>query len=103
MADVIYTMRLRAVGNPDHGQYAPVSNPEVVMGSTFAEMREHAQKYQEDWDLGGGNWTDPVVKQGSKVVGHFSYNLRLWEGRPSRTGADRREIKIEAVAQGGAL
>jgi hypothetical protein len=87
---VTYTMRLKSVGNPDFGQYSPVSDPKTVDGSTLAEMREAAQAYIDEWNLGGGNWTDPVVKQGSKVVGHFSYNLRFWEGRSVRGDSSRR-------------
>lgn len=89
----MYTMRLRSVGNPDFRQYAPISEPETVTGSTLAEMRAHAERYIKFWDLGGGNWTSPVVKQGKKVIGHFSYNLRFWEGKGYVEG--QREIKIE--------
>lgn len=83
-----YEMRLRSVGNPDFGQYAPVSEPEVVTGNTLAEMRAHCERYIEFWDLGGGNWMSPVVRENvpgrkaKKTVGHFSYNGRLWEGTP---------------------
>jgi hypothetical protein len=99
----IYTMRLKSVGNPDFGQYSPVSDPKAVEGSTLAEMREAAQAYIDEWNLGGGNWTNPVVKQGSKVIGHFSYNLRFWEGRPGRWDATHREILITDGVKGGAL
>jgi len=103
MSEQIFSMKLRSVGNPDHGQYAPVSEPEVVTGSSLAEMRKACEAYIEKWDLGGGNWTNPVVKQGSKVVGYFSYNGRLWEGRPGRWDAPRKEILIDAAPVGGGL
>jgi hypothetical protein len=99
----MYTMRLRSVGNPDFGQYAPVSDPEVVTGSTLVELRAAAQAYIDKWDLGGGNWISPVVKQGSKIVGHFSYNLRFWEGRPGRWDAACREIQITDGVKAGVL
>lgn len=97
----MYTMRLRSVGNPDFGQYAPVSEPETVQRSTLAEMRDAAQAYIDKWDLGGGNWVDPVVMQGGKAIGHFSYNLRFWEGRPGRWDISRKEILIDAAPAGG--
>lgn len=99
---VIYTMLLRSVGNPDFGQHSPVSEPKMVEGSTLAEMRDAAQAYIDEWSLGGGNWTNPVVQQGSKVVGHFSYNLRFWEGRPGRWDVEHREILISDGVKGGA-
>lgn len=92
----MYTMRLRSVGNPDFRQYAPISDPKTVTGTTLAEMRAHAQEYIQFWDLGGGNWTNPVVKLDGKVIGHFSYNGRLWEGKRYSAEDPEREINIEA-------
>lgn len=85
-----FQMLLESVGNPDHGQYAPVSNPKWVAGNTLKEMRKRAHNYQRHWELGGGNWTNPEVLQGKTVVGHFSYNLRFWDG-----SGDRRTRKDE--------
>lgn len=99
-----YEMKLRSVGNPDFGQYAPVSNPETVAGQTLAEMRAHCERYIEFWNLGGGNWTDPAVmevvpgRKSKKTVGHFSYNGRLWSISPSKSIPGKfEEIKIEVV------
>lgn len=99
----MYTMRLRSVGNPDFGQYAPVSSPKSVTGATLQELRSEAQTYIDENDLGGGNWVDPVVKLGAKVIGYFSYNLRFWEGRPGRWDAPQKEILIQDGVKGGVL
>lgn len=101
MSDQIFTMRLSSCGNPDFGQYEPLSPPKVVTGSTLAEMRKAAEDYIGEWELGGGNWKNPVVKQGSKVIGHFSYNGRFWEGRPGRWDLKKNEILIDAAPAGG--
>src|SRR5258705_3765676 len=69
MSEQIFTMRLSSCGNPDWGQYAPISEPKVVTGSTLAEMRKAAEAYSEENNLGGGNWMNTVVKQGKKVIG----------------------------------
>jgi hypothetical protein len=101
---VKYIMVLRSVGNPDFQQYAPVSNPEVVTGNTLKEMRAHAERYKEFWNLGGGNWTNPTVisTNGNKIVGHFSYNGRFWEGdgkfKSFKDMEKRREINIKTGA-----
>lgn len=102
MNEQIFTMSLRSVGNPDWGQCAPISNPKTVQGSSLAEMRAAAQAYIDEWNLGGGNFVDPVVKQGSKVIGHFSYNLRFWEGRAVRGMSSKKEILIDVAPAGGA-
>ncbi len=97
-----FTMRLSSIGNPDFSQYAPISNPKTVKGITLAEMRRKAMAYSSEWDLGGGNWACPVVKIGKRVVGHFSYNGRFWEGaKPPSRIEDMTEIGIEDDGKGG--
>jgi len=93
-----YQMFLSSVGNPDYSQWAPVSDPKWVAGTTLKEMRKHAQVYQDKWNLGGGNWTQPDVLEGDKVVGHFSYNGCFWEGTAEESRGKKpdewKEIKI---------
>lgn len=74
----MFQIRLRSVGNPDFGQYASVSEPEVVRVNTIEEAQKAARDYIEKWDLGGGNWVEPEVKSGKMVLGHISYNGRYW-------------------------
>ena len=73
-------MLLTSVGNPDHDQYSPVSNPKWVDGDTLTEMQDHATEYQSYWNLGGGNWTNPELLEGKKLIGHFGYNGGLYPG-----------------------
>ena len=91
-----YQMLLESAGNPDWGQYAPISEPLWVAGDTVRTMRKAAEAYRTKWELGGGNWTMPEVLEGDKVVGHFSYNLRFWEGKfDSKNWEKAKEIMIE--------
>lgn len=69
-----YTMRLKSVGNPDFRQYAPISIPKAVTGNSVEEMVALAEKYRDYWDLGFGNWTDPAIREGGKIVGFVRYN-----------------------------
>lgn len=75
-----YVMILQSVGNPDFSQYAPVSNPTAVKGSTLRAMVKAAEDYREEWNLGGGNWVDPEVRLNGKPVAWISYNGRVWDG-----------------------
>lgn len=77
-----YRVMLSSCGNPDFGQYAPISNPSAVDGDTLAELRKACKDYQEFWNLGGGNWDNGRVIENAtgKLMGHFSYNLRFWAG-----------------------
>lgn len=72
------TLKLRSVGNPDHGQYAPVSEKKTVEVSTIAEAIKACEDYIEEWNLGGGNFVDPRVMQDGKHIGYISYNGRFW-------------------------
>ena len=90
-----YKMVLTSTGNPDFGQYAPISDPLTVIDDSLVAMREACARYINEWDLGGGNWDSPVVYDGDKAIGYFSYNLRLWVGKPGMRPQDRREILIE--------
>jgi len=84
-----FSCRLRSVGNPDFGQHAPVSEPRVVDADTLPGIVAACRQYIEEWDLGGGNWTDPMVREGGKAVGKVSYNGRVWR-------KDGVEITVEA-------
>lgn len=85
-----YQMTLKSVGNPDFRQYAAISPPVKVATDTLAEMAEVVETYIRYYELGGGNWPMPVVQEGARKVGYFSYNGRLWDG----LGAAAREVAL---------
>jgi len=87
-----YTMRCRSVGNPDHGQYLPISNPTMISALTLSELREQALAYIATWSLGGGNWPNCKVKQDGKIIGLMSYNGRFWT--TEKDWQKRKEINI---------
>ena len=83
-----YVMVLSSVGNPDLGQFAPMSEPAAVKGKTLAAMVRTAEEYRDFWDLGGGNWVDPEIRTShGHRIGRISYNGRVW-------GMDGSEIKV---------
>lgn len=91
----MYTMTLQSVGNPDFGQYEPISEPLTVHAPTLEGMRAAAEEYIDFWDLGGGNWVSPVVRdEAGNAIGHFSYNLRLWEGDGTGDWKKAKEIRL---------
>lgn len=75
-----YRVLLSSCGNPDFGQYAPISPRGAVDVETLKEARDCCEAYIEEFNLGGGNWDGGQVidnKTGKKIA-TFSYNLRLW-------------------------
>ena len=86
-----FTVRLASVGNPDYGQYTPVSNPETFVGASVEECAKACLEYIEKWNLGGGNWTTPPVKRAGKTVAFVSYNGRIWT--PEEKAASDKTLK----------
>lgn len=84
-----FTARLRSVGNPDFGQYAPISNPLVVEGNTLADIVKRWRDYQRDWDMGNGNCPYIPVKMGKRTVAHLAFGDRLYHPKRERSLSDK--------------
>ena len=79
---MVYQIKCRTVGNPDFGQYAPISVPEIMEAETIDELRIKVQGYMDKWSVGTGNWPNPVVKADGKRYGKMYCNgvvLAPWE------------------------
>jgi hypothetical protein len=74
----MYLIKCRSVGNPDHGQYAPVSEPQTVTADTIEKVISLAQSYISENGLGGGNWPNCKILLDGKSIGYVSYNGRFW-------------------------
>jgi hypothetical protein len=85
----MYTLDLFSHGNPDLGQYAPVSDRESVRADSLEDLREAARDYIRRWNLGSGNWPLPTVYEDGKPVGRLAYNLQLATGLETLTGLER--------------
>ena len=73
-------VNLESCGNPDYGQYAPLSPQlgKVVKSIEVAQLA--VNKYIQEYGLGGGNLAggqviDAVTR---KEIGYISYNGRFW-------------------------
>jgi len=88
----MYVCYVSTAGNPDYRQYAPISDAEWIEADTLEDLREKIDEYKDDWDVGMGNWKDPIVYQvhgkTKKKIGSLSYNLRLWV-KPSTIVGDK--------------
>jgi hypothetical protein len=74
----MYAVKLKAPGNPDFRQYAPVAVDKMVRAANLAGISRAARDYITDNDLGGGNFApDPITKNGESV-GRVSYNGKIW-------------------------
>lgn len=73
------TVKLSSVGNPDFGQYAPLSLPKLVNISSLKEASEKCRTYIAYWNLGGGNWSGGQVYNGKKQIANISFNGRIWD------------------------
>lgn len=83
-------------GNPDHGQYAPLSELEAYVVGSFEEASAACRSYIQMWDLGGGNWNggDIYSKEGVAIA-EVSYNGRVWKKQKGIRDINN-EILLEA-------
>lgn len=82
----MYTVKLSSCGNPDHGQFAPLSDTKLIRVATLEEASEKCLAYIAYWNLGGGNWSGGQVYDAKKQIAQISYNDRIWD-------MDDKEIK----------
>ena len=88
-----FSVQLSNVGNPDYRQDSGRPLPETVCGwaqvDTLKEASELCRLYISFYELGGGNWNGGLITQNDNglVVGHVSYNGRVWEGATWTRGA----------------
>jgi len=77
-----YAVQLCTVGNPDWGQYAPVTDAEWKIVATMSEAKAAVGDYLERNDgISGGNWapeSGQVWDHQGKLVARFTYSLRCW-------------------------
>ena len=97
----VFTVKLQSRGNPDFRQdpYRSVYGvPDVEAHvQTLKEARDLCRAYISYFDLGGGNWTGGQIVRVSDglVIGHVSYNGRVWACSSGREWtAETKEIKL---------
>jgi hypothetical protein len=82
--DLSYTMILKSVGNPNYGQYAPISNELTITAKNIKGLIVQCSKYIDKYHLGGGNWPNPeILHPINGNIGYISYNGRAWHKQGS--------------------
>ena len=80
----MYTVELYSRGNPDLGQYAPVSDREAAQADSLEDLRAVVREYIRRWDLGSGNWPLPPLYEDGKLIGGLAYNMQIVGEQGSR-------------------
>jgi hypothetical protein len=91
-----YRVLLASCGNPDYQQYAPICEARAVDAETIAGCRKACESYIKKNGLGGGDWDggEVIDNRTGKLVGHFSYNLRFWDGAPGTWTPQTKELAV---------
>jgi hypothetical protein len=87
----MFSITIETVGNPDFGQYAPITDPQRLNADTFQELKTEIWQYRSDNMIGAGNWTNPTLHQDENPIGYMSYNCRVWELGKTE---DAKEINV---------
>ena len=104
----------KSEGNPDYGQYAPISDTEYFPVNTLQEAAQKCREYIDENDLGGGNWSGgDVYDINGKVIAHVTYNGRVWntssyddKNKKEFTGAELTKSYYEkggTMSKGGSM
>jgi hypothetical protein len=88
----MFSITIETVGNPDFGQYAPITDPQRLNADTFQELKASIRQYQYDNMIGGGNWANPTLYQDENPIGSVSYNGRVWE--LGKNYPDAKEVNV---------
>lgn len=72
------TVTLYSHANPDLDQTQPPSPTVTVTGATIDHVVTACADYIGQYDLGGGNWPEPIIYRDGQPVARISYNGRLW-------------------------
>ncbi len=101
--EVSFLVYVETVGNPDFGQYAPITSPTLLGGDTMDELKQAVRSHQNVFQIGGGNWTYPPVYSVTRAgerLGYMSYNGRIWKHLPNsancanEVGICGHEVKV---------
>lgn len=74
----MYSLALTIHGNPDRNQ-GDWQETHTISASTINELRKAVFVFQGDNDIGGGNWGTATLTKDGRLVGHMSYNGRVWD------------------------
>jgi len=105
-----WSVELAAEPNPDftHSSYSSDHRGSVSIRShrvpvtSYLEASSVVQQFITKNELGGGNWTGGDIRDASgKVIGHVSYNGRVWD-RPGSGAKEIRGSSDEMYRLGGA-
>lgn len=88
-----WLIRVTTKGNPDFGQYVPITNPEILTADSLPELKKKVSKWKNEWGVGMGNWTMPLVRKDGAPVGYMSDNGRLWNQEFMDTDDDAQKKK----------
>ena len=69
-----WSITITTNGNPDFQQYAPITAPERLTADSLPELKEKISKWKNEWGVGMGNWTMPMVRKDGAPVGYMSYS-----------------------------
>lgn len=89
-----------SVGNPDRGQYSPVSDNQYVIVENFEEASAASRAYISFWGLGGGNWSGGQLYSGAgHHIANVSYNGRVWKAGKDFVNSAELEVNADTVAK----
>jgi hypothetical protein len=76
----MYRLTVTIHGNPDRNQ-GEWEETHTLSASDMKTLRKVVNDFQRDNDVGGGNWGNAELLEDGRMIGHMSYNGRVWKGK----------------------
>lgn len=73
----MFKIEFKIHGNPDRCE-SDWNESRTISAYTMRELREEVRRFQQENDIGGGNWGEAKLHHDNTFLGFVSYNLRVW-------------------------
>ena len=91
----MFTAKIIIGGNPDHFEPPVIWFKKSINAESYGALAKLIDNFQNEHDIGGGNWYECKLYYGKKLLGYVSYNCRVWDSK--NRSLDGKEVTLEEI------
>ena len=91
----MFTAKIVIGGNPDHFEPPIIWLKKSIKSESYGALAKLIYNFQNQHDIGGGNWYECKLHYKRKFIGYMSYNCRVWDS----ISMDGKEVTLEEINQ----
>ena len=93
----MFTVKIVIGGNPDHFEPPIIWLKKSIKAESYGALAKLIDNFQNQHDIGGGNWYECKLYYAKKLLGYVSYNCRVWDSK--NRSLDGKEVTLEDINQ----